>query len=95
MHAQRDAGFSGRRRIGDDQVRDEQTPGEQATSQLLHLRSATVPVPVLAAAAVLIAPQLEDSDPATREAVGAVHAHLLAATAAADLEDRQGSCTCS
>ncbi|MFJ9692641.1 hypothetical protein [Kitasatospora sp. NPDC101183] len=48
-------------------------------AQLLHLRSATVPVPVLAAAAELIAAQLEDPDPATREAAGAVHAPLLAA----------------
>ncbi|MGE7437043.1 hypothetical protein [Kitasatospora sp. NPDC001175] len=55
------------------------TPGEQAAAQLLHLRTATVPVPVLAAAAALIAGQLEDPDPATREAAGAVHAHLLAA----------------
>lgn len=55
------------------------TPGEQAAAQLAHLRSATVAVPVLAAAAALIAPQLEDPDPATREAAEAVHAHLLAA----------------
>ncbi|MFJ3794251.1 hypothetical protein [Kitasatospora sp. NPDC090091] len=33
---------------------------------------------VLAAAAALIAAQLEDPDPATREAAGAVHTHLLA-----------------
>ncbi|MFH8387297.1 hypothetical protein ACH4E7_41390 [Kitasatospora sp. NPDC018058] len=55
------------------------TPAEKAASQLLHLREATVPVPVLAAAAELIAPQLDDPDPATRDAAGAVHAHLLAA----------------
>ncbi|MFJ7250168.1 hypothetical protein ACIQWA_36790 [Kitasatospora sp. NPDC098652] len=55
------------------------TPGERAASQLLHLREATVPVPVLAAAAELIAPQLDDPDPATREAAGAVRALLLAA----------------
>ncbi|MFE3109740.1 hypothetical protein ACFXKJ_27095 [Kitasatospora indigofera] len=55
------------------------TPGEQAAAQLAHLRSATVAVPVLAAAAALIAPQLEDPDPATRAAAEAVHAHLLAA----------------
>ncbi|MFI9162840.1 hypothetical protein [Kitasatospora aureofaciens] len=55
------------------------TPGERAASQLLHLRQATVPVPVLAAAAELIAPQLDDPDSATREAAGAVHARLLAA----------------
>ncbi|MGW2402868.1 hypothetical protein ACWCYY_40660 [Kitasatospora sp. NPDC001664] len=60
-------------------TRIQTTPAEQAASQLLHLRSATVPVPVLAAAAALIAPQLEDPDPATREAAEAVHAHLLAA----------------
>ncbi|MDH6710931.1 hypothetical protein P3T27_007682 [Kitasatospora sp. MAA19] len=55
------------------------TPSERAAAQLLHLREATIPVPVLAAAAELIAPQLEDPDPATREAAGAVHARLLAA----------------
>ncbi|MGW2401810.1 hypothetical protein ACWCYY_35175 [Kitasatospora sp. NPDC001664] len=60
-------------------TRTQTTPAEQAASQLLHLRSATVPVPVLAAAAALIAPQLEDPDPATRDAAEAVHAHLLAA----------------
>ncbi|MCC9312330.1 hypothetical protein LN042_35635 [Kitasatospora sp. RB6PN24] len=59
--------------------RTQATPGELAAAQLLHLRSATVPVPVLAAAAALIAAQLEDPDPATREAAGAVHARLLAA----------------
>jgi cysteine sulfinate desulfinase/cysteine desulfurase-like protein len=59
--------------------RTQATPGELAAAQLLHLRSATVPVPVLAAAAALIAPQLEDADPATREAADAVHARLLAA----------------
>ncbi|MFD5922538.1 hypothetical protein ACFVYP_38330 [Kitasatospora sp. NPDC058201] len=60
-------------------TRTQTTPGEQAAAQLLHLRSATVPVPVLAAAAALIAGHLEDPDPATREAAEAVHAHLLAA----------------
>ncbi|MGW3045571.1 hypothetical protein ACWC9T_37380 [Kitasatospora sp. NPDC001159] len=60
-------------------ARAKATPGEKAASQLAHLRSATVPVPVLAAAAELIAPQLDDADPATREAAGAVHARLLAA----------------
>ncbi|MFD5465154.1 hypothetical protein ACFWIQ_20330 [Kitasatospora sp. NPDC127059] len=55
------------------------TPGERAASQLLHLREATVPVPVLAAAAELIAPQLQDPDPATRAAATAVHTRLLAA----------------
>lgn len=55
------------------------TPGEQAAAQLAHLRTATVPVPVLAAAAALIAGQMEDPDPATREVAAAVHAHLLAA----------------
>ncbi|MFJ5122983.1 hypothetical protein [Kitasatospora sp. NPDC088548] len=60
-------------------TRTQATPAEQAAAQLLHLRTATVPVPVLAAAAALIAPQLEDPDPATREAAGAVHARLLAA----------------
>ncbi|WP_033818278.1 hypothetical protein [Kitasatospora sp. MBT63] len=60
-------------------ARTQATPGEKAAAQLLHLRSATVPVPVLAAAAELIAPQLEAPDPATREAAGTVHARLLAA----------------
>ncbi|WP_406192346.1 hypothetical protein OH807_00765 [Kitasatospora sp. NBC_01560] len=60
-------------------VRTQTTPGEKAAAQLLHLRTATVPVPVLAAAAALIAGQLEDPDPATREAAEAVHAHLLTA----------------
>ncbi|GAA1246871.1 hypothetical protein GCM10009665_42290 [Kitasatospora nipponensis] len=55
------------------------TPSERAAAQLLHLRTATIPVLVLAAAAALIAPQLEDPDPATRETAGAVHARLLAA----------------
>ena len=55
------------------------TPGEQAAAQLLHLRSATLPVPVLAAAAALIASHLNDPDPATREAAEAVHTHLLTA----------------
>ncbi|MGW2543453.1 hypothetical protein ACWC5I_21860 [Kitasatospora sp. NPDC001574] len=60
-------------------TRPETTPGEMAVALLAHLRTATVPVPVLAAAAELIAPQLEDPDPATREAAGAVHARLVAA----------------
>ncbi|MFE7193961.1 hypothetical protein [Kitasatospora sp. NPDC057541] len=60
-------------------TRAQATPGELAAAQLLHLREATVPVPVLAAAAELIAPQLKSEDPATREAATAVHARLLAA----------------
>ncbi|WP_328959127.1 hypothetical protein [Kitasatospora purpeofusca] len=36
-------------------------------------------MPVLAAAAELITPQLKDPAPATRSAAEAVHAHLLAA----------------
>ncbi|WP_031079034.1 hypothetical protein [Streptomyces sp. NRRL WC-3742] len=60
-------------------ARAQATPGELAAAQLLHLREVTVPVPVLAAAAELIAPQLDDPDPATREATGSVHALLLAA----------------
>ncbi|MFG2905263.1 hypothetical protein ACGF13_09400 [Kitasatospora sp. NPDC048286] len=60
-------------------ARAQATPGERATSQLLHLREATVPVPVLAAAAELIAPQLKDPDPVTQDAAAAVHARLLAA----------------
>ncbi|MFJ8444393.1 hypothetical protein [Kitasatospora griseola] len=58
-------------------VRPTATPGERAATQLLHLREATVPVPVLAAAAELIAPQLDDPDPATRSAAEAVHARLI------------------
>ncbi|MFD9597368.1 hypothetical protein ACFWA9_32090 [Kitasatospora sp. NPDC059973] len=60
-------------------ARTRATPGERAASQLLHLHEATVPVPVLAAAAELIAPQLTDPDPATREAATAVHARMLTA----------------
>ncbi|MEU8512875.1 hypothetical protein AB0C76_14975 [Kitasatospora sp. NPDC048722] len=61
------------------EARARATPGEKAAAQLLHLREATVPVPVLAAAAELIAPQFDDPDPATREAAARVHARLLAA----------------
>ncbi|MFE7191356.1 hypothetical protein [Kitasatospora sp. NPDC057541] len=60
-------------------ARAQATPAERAASQLLHLRDATVPVPVLAAAAELIAPQLKSEDPATREAATAVHVRLIAA----------------
>ncbi|MFD7449708.1 hypothetical protein [Kitasatospora sp. NPDC059827] len=60
-------------------ARTQATPGERAASQLLHLREATVPVPVLAAAAELITPLLKDQDPATRAAATAVHTRLLAA----------------
>lgn len=38
-----------------------------------------MPVPLLAAAAELITPQLTDPDPATQEAAATVHALLLAA----------------
>lgn len=55
------------------------TPSERAAAQLLHLREATVPVPVLAAAAELIAERLDDPNPAAREVAAAVHARLLAA----------------
>ncbi|MGA5823554.1 hypothetical protein ACPC54_37525 [Kitasatospora sp. NPDC094028] len=55
------------------------TPGERAAAQLQHLRTATVPIPLLTAAAELIAPQLESEDPVTREAAGSVRALLLAA----------------
>ncbi|MFF2630917.1 hypothetical protein ACFVUN_34780 [Kitasatospora griseola] len=58
------------------------TPGERAATQLLHLRTAAVPVPVLAAALELIAPQLDDPAPATRNAAADIHARL-----AADIED--------
>ncbi|MFI8459993.1 hypothetical protein [Kitasatospora sp. NPDC085464] len=59
------------------------TPGERAASQLLHLRTAEVPLPLLAAAVELIAPQLESEDPVTREAAADVRARLLAALDAA------------
>ncbi|MFF2631127.1 hypothetical protein ACFVUN_35840 [Kitasatospora griseola] len=55
------------------------TPGERAAVQLLHLREATLPVPVLAAALELIAPQLDDPDAATRDVAADVHARLAAA----------------
>ncbi|MFI9275303.1 hypothetical protein ACIGXM_32025 [Kitasatospora sp. NPDC052896] len=55
------------------------TPGERAAAQMLHLRTATIPVPVLAAAAELIAAHLEDPDPVTRETAVDVHARLVAA----------------
>ncbi|WP_404870901.1 hypothetical protein ACI1MP_37215 (plasmid) [Kitasatospora griseola] len=55
------------------------TPGERAATQLLHLREATVAVPVLAAALELIAPQLDAPDAATRDAAADVHARLLSA----------------
>ncbi|MFJ6623269.1 hypothetical protein ACIQOW_37605 [Kitasatospora sp. NPDC091335] len=54
------------------------TPGERAASQLLHLRTAEVPLPLLVAAAELIAPQLDSEDPVTREAAEAVHSRLRA-----------------
>ncbi len=38
-----------------------------------------MPVPVLAAAAELLAERLDGPDPAAREVTGAVHARLLAA----------------
>ncbi|MFJ8623555.1 hypothetical protein ACIRD3_12010 [Kitasatospora sp. NPDC093550] len=59
------------------------SPGERAASQLLHLRTAEVPLPLLAAAVELIAPQLESEDPVTREAAADVRARLLAALDAA------------
>jgi hypothetical protein len=60
-------------------ARQAATPGERAAAQMIHLRTATVPVPVLAAAAELIAAHLEDPDQVTRETAAAVHAHLVAA----------------
>ncbi|MEU9078303.1 hypothetical protein [Kitasatospora sp. NPDC048538] len=54
------------------------TAGERAASQLLHLRTATVPVPVLAAAVELLAELLASGDPATRAAAADVRARLLA-----------------
>ncbi|OKI95115.1 hypothetical protein [Kitasatospora sp. CB01950] len=64
------------------------TPGERAATQLLHLRTAAVPVPVLAAALELIAPQLNDPDPATRDAAADIHARLTAAIEDATLPQR-------
>ncbi|MFE6050453.1 hypothetical protein ACFQ6N_06850 [Kitasatospora sp. NPDC056446] len=57
------------------------TPGERAASQLVHLRTAEVPLPLLAAAVELIAPQLESEDPLTRAAAADVRARLLAVLA--------------
>ncbi|MET8703784.1 hypothetical protein ABZW10_33770 [Kitasatospora sp. NPDC004723] len=54
-------------------------PPRRDAYPLRHLREATVSVPVLAAAAELIAPPVEERGPATREAATAVHARLLAA----------------
>ncbi|MEU1289514.1 hypothetical protein [Kitasatospora sp. NPDC005856] len=59
------------------------TPGERAASQLLHLRTAEVPLPLLVAAVELIAPQLESEDPVTREAAETVRARLQAVIAQA------------
>ncbi|MGW7448156.1 hypothetical protein [Kitasatospora sp. NPDC054795] len=59
-------------------ARAQATPGERAATQLLHLRTVEVPLPLLAAAAELIAPQLKNEDPITREAAAAVHARLTA-----------------
>ncbi|MET9183016.1 hypothetical protein ACIG5E_37810 [Kitasatospora sp. NPDC053057] len=55
------------------------TPSERAAAQLLHLREASLPVPVIAAAAELIAERLDDPDPVARDVAAAVHARLLAA----------------
>lgn len=55
------------------------TPGQRAAAQLAHLRTRSLPIPVIAAAAELIAARLDDSDPTTREAATAVLAHLTAA----------------
>ncbi|MGF1425666.1 hypothetical protein [Kitasatospora sp. LaBMicrA B282] len=55
------------------------TAGERAAAQLLHLRTVALPVPVIAAAAELLAERLEDPDPVTRQAAADVHAHLTAA----------------
>ncbi|MEU1287685.1 hypothetical protein [Kitasatospora sp. NPDC005856] len=60
-------------------ARAQAAPGERAASQLLHLREATVPVQVLAAAAELIASQLKSEDPAARDAAGDIPARLVAA----------------
>jgi hypothetical protein len=60
-------------------ARQAATPGERAAAQMLHLRTATIPVPLLAAAAELIAAHLDDPDPVTREATADVHARLVAA----------------
>ncbi|MGW4697817.1 hypothetical protein ACWEO1_36180 [Kitasatospora cineracea] len=54
------------------------TPAERAAAQLQMLRTATVPVAVLAAALELLAPLLGDADPATRAAADDVRTRLLA-----------------
>ncbi|MFE0464779.1 hypothetical protein ACFW1A_36550 [Kitasatospora sp. NPDC058965] len=64
-------------------ARSTATPGERAAAQMLHLRTAAVPVPVLAAAAELIAAHLDDPDPTTRATATEVHARLIAAIDAA------------
>ncbi|MEV7781134.1 hypothetical protein [Kitasatospora sp. NPDC088351] len=53
--------------------------GDRAAAQLLHLRETTLPAPVVAAAAELIADRLDDPDPVTRAAAAAVHTLLTAA----------------
>ncbi|MCX4751343.1 hypothetical protein OG455_38580 [Kitasatospora sp. NBC_01287] len=55
------------------------TPGQRAAAQLAHLREASLPIPVIAAAAELIAARLDDPDPVTRAAAGTVLARLTAA----------------
>ncbi|WBP91948.1 hypothetical protein [Kitasatospora cathayae] len=59
------------------------TAGQRAAAQLLQLDQALLPIPVIAAAAELIADRLEDPDQTTRDAAGAVLAHLHAALASA------------
>lgn len=55
------------------------SPGRRAAALLMHLREASIPVPVIAAAAELIADLTDDPDPVTREAASAIHARLIAA----------------
>jgi hypothetical protein len=59
------------------------TAGQRAAAQLLQLDQAPLPIPVIVAAAELITHRLEDPDPVTRDAAGAVLTHLHAAVAGA------------
>ncbi|MFF7635997.1 hypothetical protein ACFZB9_23050 [Kitasatospora sp. NPDC008050] len=64
-------------------ARQAATPGERGAAQLLHLRTSSVPVPVLVAAIELINTKLEDPDPVTRESATLILPHLNAAVEAA------------
>ncbi|MFB7669026.1 hypothetical protein ACFC1R_34805 [Kitasatospora sp. NPDC056138] len=59
------------------------TAGERAAAQMLHLPEASLPVPVIAAAAELIAERAQDRDPVIREVAAAVLAGPAAASESA------------